>query len=174
MSVVNIVASLLSPEFPAMYLVHTPDMDKAEAEGGKFGGLVGRLVPLPRNTPYRDKAPGIWSDGQGPWFKWINRFLVLALVSLPLIIVGVMSGFRSGDSGTAAQRGFILSWLVLGSISSSLWLKITLPVLTIRGNDPWDIFWFYCISFPLWLPAIGGMVMVGLELQEYGVCTRID
>ena len=99
MSVVNIVASLLSPEFPTMYLVHTPDMDKAEVRGGKFGGLVGVLVPLPFNTPHRDKVPTSWSDGQGPWFKWFNRFLVLALVSLPLIIVGIMSGFRIVHKG---------------------------------------------------------------------------
>ena len=29
------------------------------------------------------------------------------------------------------------------------------------------------LMMPFWAPAIGGMVIVGLELQEYGICRRI-
>ena len=174
MSVVNIVASLLSPEFPTMYLVHTPDMDNARSKGGSFEGLVGSLVPLAHDTSEHDKIPISWSDGQDPWFRWIYRLLVAVLVTVPLIIVGVLSGFRSGDSSTTAQQGWIMAWLALGSISSSLWLRSVLARLgAVRGTLE-DIFWTSFLSIPLWIPAIGGMVMVGLELREYGVCTRID
>jgi len=27
---------------------------------------------------------------------------------------------------------------------------------------------------PLWIPAIGGMVIVRLQLRDYGVCMRIN
>ncbi|RYP64374.1 hypothetical protein DL771_008768 [Monosporascus sp. 5C6A] len=64
MSLVNIIASLFSPEFPTMYLVHTPDMERAKDQGGRFEGLVGRLV-LP-NTP-DDKVHIDWGAHQGLW-----------------------------------------------------------------------------------------------------------
>ncbi len=174
MSVVNIVASLLSPEFPTMYLVHSPDIDEAREKGGSFEGLVRRLVPLPHGTPHHDKVPIVWDERHGPWFKSINRFLVAVLVALPLVIAGGMSGFRSGDNSTAAQRGWITSWIVLGSISSSLWLRLLLPAISEPKGSCGEVFLWCFFSVPLWIPAIGGMVMVGLELREYGVCTRID
>lgn len=44
MSLLNLLANIVTPDYPALYLVRTPEMDEAEARGGFFSGVVGRLV----------------------------------------------------------------------------------------------------------------------------------
>ncbi|KAI5843659.1 hypothetical protein BZA05DRAFT_178381 [Tricharina praecox] len=44
MSIVNLVGSLLTPEYPTLYLVSSREMDEARACGGLFDGVVGKVV----------------------------------------------------------------------------------------------------------------------------------
>ena len=179
MSVANIVASFLTRDYPTMYLVRTPDMARAEQEGGEFDGVVADLdvPPGPRqtkvNTTLANEKPrpsvAIW------------LFLVLS----PLIIVGAISGFQKGNDSTAAQRGWIISWLVIGFISG-LWSLVVKKIGSqlfydeAKGGNHLSGFPFLksfmliiCI-IPFWIPAIGGMVIVGQELHEYGICQRFN
>jgi hypothetical protein len=64
-----------------------------------------------------------------------------------------------------------MSWLVLGSISSLVLKKLVKAVPRMKVSGISSV---YFVAAPFWIPAIGGMVMVGLELREYGVCVRID
>ena len=170
MSAVNIVASFLSPEYPAMYLVRTPDMDRAEESGGKFDGVLAELV-VPDSSNGQDKLSTDLYDG----YKWATILLWFSLAVSPLIIVGALSEFHPGESSTAAQRGWILSWLVVGSISSG-WAAWCRLVVRMNGDSSSNIYLLICLIplLPFWVPTIGGMVTVGQELREYGVCVRYD
>jgi len=174
MSLVNIIASFLSPEYTTMYLVHTPDMDEAEKKGGAFSGLVGKLVtPVPADQRISTE----WSkQGDIVSSQSVLLGLWLALVIVPLVIVGGLSGFQSGIISTAAQRGWIMSWLVVGSVSSG-WIVLARAVSLTESDDGsrWGpVLLGFITAAPCWIPAIGGMVMVGLQLRDYGICWRVD
>jgi len=40
MSIVNLIANMLVPHYPTLYMVRTPTMDQAEEAGGQFEGVV--------------------------------------------------------------------------------------------------------------------------------------
>ncbi|KAK0749679.1 hypothetical protein B0T18DRAFT_407326 [Schizothecium vesticola] len=170
MSVVNLTALLLGPEFPSMYLVRTPDMGEAERQGGDFEGIIATLVtPEDDSDGLTERVCVAW-DGQASDFLWLSIFY-LVLMAAPVCIVGGLSGFRPGDSSTAAQRGWILSWLIVGSISS---VFIALFRTSLSETELGFFFFLLFLTIPFWIPALGGMVMVGLELREYGICSRLS
>ncbi|GAB1314461.1 hypothetical protein MFIFM68171_04671 [Madurella fahalii] len=177
MSVINIIASFLCPEFPAMYLVHSPDMDDASSKGGQFDGLVARLVVSEPGLSDDEKLEPEWVYQKGVNWLLVKGIFWLLLIFTPLIIVGGLSGFRTGEISTVAQRGWLMSWLVVGSLSS-LWIVLVLSV-GVRTpnaihNHRWQVLGFGMSVLLLWAPAVGGMVTVGLELRDYGVCIRLD
>ncbi|KAK1833578.1 hypothetical protein QBC39DRAFT_43867 [Podospora conica] len=182
MSVVNIIASLLCPEYPVMYLVRTPDMAAAIKDGGRFEGLVAELVPFGPDDR-RERIEVAWIPhhlqpfSSGPIY-WIVYPTWVALTVAPLAIVGGLSGFRRGEISTNAQLGWLMGWLVLGSLSGAWaaalqkWLRL---VMTGR-----DYLLMPSVYLPMasvlifWVPAIVGMYTVGQEIKEYGICARFD
>jgi hypothetical protein len=44
MSIVNLVAQVVTPDYPSLFLVRSDVMDEAESRGGIFDGVVGRLA----------------------------------------------------------------------------------------------------------------------------------
>ena len=173
MSVVNLTALFLGPEFPSMYLVWTPDMDEAEQQGGDFEGIIATLV-TPEDGPdgLTERADLLWY-GPVSIFSW-SIVYYLVLMAAPVCIVGGLSGFRPGDTSTAAQRGWILSWLIVGSVSSGVVAFFRAAMLSEFATDRAFFFFFLFLAIPFWIPALGGMVMVGLELREYGICSRLS
>ena len=159
MSAVNILANLVMPEYPAMFIVHTPDLDKAVGEGGVVEGVVAEIDP-DKVKGYDGMLKEEWGD-KYPGFWYIVTTWVLLFT--PLIIVGALSRFTTGESSTVMQRGFIMSWQVV-SIACGV-----IPYWHGRiGHAAWiGTCWVFAA------PAIGGMVMVGLEIKDYGVCTKI-
>lgn len=171
MSVVNLTALLLGPEYPSMYLVWTPDMDEAERQGGAFEGMIATLV-IPQDGPN-----GLKERTGIEWWEpvWNKRWLLIyffLLTAAPVCIVGGLSKFHSGDNSTAAQRGWIMSWLIVGSLSSSCVALFRFAM----EPDEYLMSFFYLLlwTVPFWIPALGGMVIVGLELREYGICSRLS
>jgi hypothetical protein len=55
MSVVNLIAALFYPDYPEAYLVETSILVEARSRGGKFHGVVGRLVEA-------ESALEVWED----------------------------------------------------------------------------------------------------------------
>lgn len=177
MSSVNAIASVLSPTYPAMYLVRTPDMGFAESEGGRFEGVVAELIPHTEPENRRDAAgtpkrvSSSFTDRPSRTLAGIGIFLFS--LAIPLALVGGLSRFNQGLISSAAQRGWIISWIAVGSVSSVGAMSFQ---YALRGLD---VSWRYSIVFlgficPSWIPAIGGMIMVGGQLREYGICTRFD
>lgn len=162
MSIVNFAATILCPTYPTMYLVHTPDLDQAEFEGGSFDGIIAQLDV--------DR----YSKGSEEHYNFYEKrgweFIIITVICflIPIAAVGGLSGFKKGDS-TAPQRGWLMTWLVAGSISG-------LCAAYIRRSPkmaPASVA-IYLAVMPFWIPAIGGMVMVGKGMREYGTCIRID
>lgn len=47
MSFLNLMAALVCPEYPYMFLVESPMSDEAKARGCILNGMVGRAISLP-------------------------------------------------------------------------------------------------------------------------------
>ncbi|KAI5841719.1 hypothetical protein BZA05DRAFT_412832 [Tricharina praecox] len=45
MSLVNLAIHLVTPSYPSIYLVHSPEMDEARDRGGIFEGYIGKVIP---------------------------------------------------------------------------------------------------------------------------------
>ena len=202
MSILNGFANLLSPTYPAIFLIRTRLLTELEQEG---------------KCSFRAVLDVELSDCSASTLDEMNGFLknqaAFYLNFVPLALVGGLSGFRGGNS-TALQRGFTLSWLVVGTIYGSTlhMLGYTINTFKIVGR-PFARFNYWrrrgC-KLPLkWsrdlvfsksemdttmnpylenpmpdlslfsqlalfsAPAFGGMVVVGMMLKEYGVCTRV-
>jgi hypothetical protein len=181
MSLVNIATALVTPEYAAMYLVHTPDLDQAEKEEGtggsegeenRFDGMVA-AIDFDKVTEPLSLDPGV-DD------KILSHIaLGFLLIAAPFAIVGLLSGFRPAGS-TTSQRGWMMTWYVVGA-ASSFWVRLMLHHSGILNTDEDGkfsifeaVFAWMIVVVPLWAPAIGGMVMVGLMLRDYGVCTLLD
>ncbi|KAI9768637.1 MAG: hypothetical protein M1839_003997 [Geoglossum umbratile] len=117
----------------------------------------------------------------------------LAVGAASLIIIAIFSHFHPGSS-TKSQRIWTMMWLAFGTffqlvlqillvISSKLKSEskrqkpqeVTAGEVSISGKR---IVFYFVISFlTLFIyavPAIGGLVVVGQMIQNYGTCTRFD
>ncbi|KAF4806627.1 hypothetical protein CGCSCA5_v014226 [Colletotrichum siamense] len=200
MSLVNLIALLLTPEYNCIYLVHTPDLDRARRQGGRFSGLVASVDLDSIKEPLRTFWP---SQAAHASYFAVTTVLLLA----PLVIVAALTGFDPGQS-TIYQRVWVLSWLGFGIVMGPLIRLSTIfpselhGVYKIGANDAiayalenatfmeraidWLVtkyFWVVETSFYLYVvigagilftPAIGGMVIVGQMLEEFGFCRRLD
>ena len=148
-----------------MFMVRTPAMEDAERDGGVFIGhigdveLVGDVKSSSRVTP----AQGLWlgdlwnSTYRGP-------LLLLILSCCPFAIIGGLSGFRKQNS-TPLQQGFTMAWLAFGTVSCGV------NVSNIRNPDmSWSVIFWISIGV---IPAIGAMVVVGMMLRDYGICSLL-
>jgi len=112
---------------------------------------------------------------------WLFRYLLLPILvgSLSLVVVGAMTQFKEGES-TKAQRGWTLSWLVVG-IACGWWADLMTLVLipdhnAKTGKMEKSLYIFLQIPLAIALlglfcvPAIGGFVTVAGMLWEYGIC----
>jgi hypothetical protein len=104
----------------------------------------------------------------------------LVFGSVSLLIIGLLSRFRQGSS-TKAQRGWTMTWLVLGMLLGGLsdfWSTFLIPTKDrLKKRDMCEFIWrlvaFSLLFGVLLAPAIGGFVVVGQMLVDYGSCTRI-
>lgn len=175
MSVVNLLANLFIPEYPCLYLVSSPNMEEAIQHGGVFQPIVAEL-DLNRDLSERPAEKKTWRSRM----TWRSlRYSILdwsvGLVSwfaalCPLIVVGVMSRFKANES-TMMQRGWIITWTVAG-----LGIPLLIDVILVNARFSLKHKEYIEKYLPIigYAPAIGGMVVVGYMIQEYGVCTFIS
>jgi hypothetical protein len=165
MSFTNVVVNLVTPTYDSAFLVWTPDMEAARNRGAVFDGVVGRLDIDKINKSDLEavispEANSAQYTRRSPWFYALSAFLAL----VPIAIVGGLSGFRAGNS-TALQRGFTMTWLVSGIFAGFL-----VGLWSVYAEDSVAIMY---LSFVSWAPALGGMVVVGKMLREYGTCSQL-
>ncbi len=161
MSIVNTFANMLSPSYPTLYLVRTPAMDEAEAEGCFFSGEI--EVELDRKAELVEN-------------KWYEREYCTSMIGglllglVPLVVVGALSGFRAGGS-TLIQQVFTMAWLVVSILIGGIFAAV--PAISNK-----KIYAVIAVGLVLYVPVVGGtaivgMVLVGLMIREFGVCTLI-
>ncbi|KAF7367615.1 hypothetical protein MSAN_00825000 [Mycena sanguinolenta] len=181
MSVVNLLGALLTPSYPTMYLVRSEVMDELDRRSGGpepyFDGTVGFLEPAEgaRVEELGEKEQQVPTNMeptpsqvlQAHATRILQFYIGLAVAGgIPLAIIGGLTKFRPGDS-TKSQRVWLMMWLVFG-YGGAVRARIRLDMAQ-KFNSKWLLFSsVYAVS------AIGGMVVAGKMLQEYGDCIRLD
>ncbi|KAL2843051.1 hypothetical protein BJX68DRAFT_270376 [Aspergillus pseudodeflectus] len=172
MSIINLIATCITPEYPAIYMVRTSLMNQAEAHGALITGEVGCLdldqVDLQKDQTNLDLLE-------------LGGFL---LSLPPLAIVGALSHFSAGRS-SMLERGFTMAWLAVGTVGGLwAWIGATGIFMAISTFDrafsarelsmtAWLTYWL-AVVIPLAAPAMGGFVVVAKMLGEYGVCIDLS
>ena len=100
-------------------------------------------------------------------------FAMIVGILVAFMIVGIvasLSHFKVGQS-TSAQRAWTMTWLVVGMIFGPfgfVWNTATIP-----AADFSEFLVIAIISGILCIPAVGGFVVVGQMLRDYGNCIRV-
>lgn len=195
MSIINLLGSLMCPEYPALYLVESEAMREArqaqEMQEGQeeqepqtreaqeqnccfFEGTVGKL-----NVDYeKQMLKTVRSNGE--------TYLTFFLAVIPIAIIGGISKFQKGDS-TQAQRVWVLVWVVCGVLVGGLGLPVghlyyVGSLADLQGIDksnmraPAVFPTLYklatCLTYSA--PAIGGFTVVSQMISVYGVCIKLS
>ncbi|KAJ5408993.1 hypothetical protein N7509_002876 [Penicillium cosmopolitanum] len=129
---------------------------------------------------------------------------LLVIITMPLLVIGVMSRFQPGES-TIAQRVWILGWLLVGMVAINNPFCVDLIIIGIDNvksrltrrrhlqtheSGPSDrerrhyrqgikiyaslVLWICMYLGFLATPAIGRFVVVGQMLHEYGSCLSLE
>jgi hypothetical protein len=114
---------------------------------------------------------------------------ISALVT-PYVLIAIFSnGFEAGTMSTPLQRGFVMSWLVVGQVFGAL-SALRGHEDSSAGNIFWDIddwsdivknwgnfvLFLFSVLLPLLAgitPALGGFVVVGLMIKQFGSCVVV-
>ena len=228
MSILNLTANLLTPEYPMLFMVQSDGMRIRQLGYSKpqFDGIVGTIVPENARTDNsgfydtisaRDilrkqgKCQGMvqipedyvedQSDGElevlvlgsfgrhetTPTFDRTQKIrnlvaiaIGIAALVIPYVLIAIFShGFETGTESTTLQRGFVMSWLVVGQVFGAIsgWLGHS-------DSTAGNLFYNYQLRdregyFSLLLlvavitPAVGGFVVVGLMIKQFGSCVLV-
>lgn len=185
MSLINLIGNLIRPQYDAMFVVESEDLDqlrariKAEVESGDAAaaelfmvtGTVGRLTPLAEANL---KQSHLEKRGQqslnsrfepdtGIFFLLMGAFY---LGAVPIAIVGGLSHFAPAQSALY-QRVWTMMWLVFGfAVGATVSMFTTHRTMKIGSMAATEVLFsvFYAA------PAIGGYVVVAQMINEFGVC----
>lgn len=184
MSIMNSFANMLTPEYPSMFVIRTPTMDQAENKHAFFKGAI-KVDPLRARSPksslgrlgqHLDRL-FLGPDDRFTLGNLLILFVSLVLSLIPLAVVGILSRFQKGNS-TEMERGFTMAWLIVGVVYG----------LGIARGESQLMLWIFgkhrhrhrakflgpfFLLLTLGVPAIGGMVMVGLMMENFGTCTLV-
>lgn len=109
----------------------------------------------------------------------------ISLLAIEVFLYFNLSGFKSGPGSTNVQKGFTMAWVVLGSyygglagLSAIVYNHISNTLFSMSGTVGFTERMISLLMLLLWFgagltPAIGGMVIVGLMIKDFGQCTRV-
>ena len=126
---------------------------------------------------------------------FLEFFLFLLLLALPIIIVGVLSGFRRGSHSSHAQRVWIMGWIASGQLLGLQSIMFSNGVrsykflrnnirdikMFLQGDESGQkgfqhlfvVFIVLLIILPFMAFPVGGYIVVGKMILSYGDCQRI-
>lgn len=183
----------------AEYILRRKDGEETvERQVTRVGKSPRGMILIPMCAPFtRKNTKNPW-DNSDNWRitrnlfnkneRWFNESNFLNFVApvffgcISIAIFGGISHFRKGEESTSLQRGFVMSWLIVGFLfgpiagSISKWVADYGDEIMIY-RDVFDIFiktlkfiFLYAVTL---VPAVGGLIVVCQELLQYGSCTRI-
>jgi hypothetical protein len=219
MSIINLIANLLTPEYPTIFIVHSDGMDEFVKQGEEFDGIVGTIVPPERSDPgFYSKLPvrGItWNAdlnsynalvqipegyiGEGdeelevqapdigryetiPNFSQTQKVRNLVAIGIgivglvtPYVLIAIFTdGFQTGSISTPVQRVFVMSWLVVGQVFGALSVLYEVNFFKVYEGEDWEDLSDPVVSLlPVIAPALGGFVVVGLMIKQFGSCVLV-
>ncbi|KAF2704797.1 hypothetical protein K504DRAFT_461051 [Pleomassaria siparia CBS 279.74] len=107
---------------------------------------------------------------------FLTLWAPLAFGSISILVIGLLTRFQKGRESTQLQRGFTMSWLIVGMLFGSIPRDVTGLALLSKGF--WSALKRIAIVVVLFgvffVPAIGGIVVVCHMIMSYGICTRIS
>jgi predicted benzoate:H+ symporter BenE len=92
---------------------------------------------------------------------------------IPLLIVALISKMDPGSS-SFAQRSWLMTWVVFGAVFGPI-IEWRRGELMSYGQSTWSA-QLSTISLAAFYaaPAIGGFVVVGQMIMDYGTCIQLD
>ena len=188
MSVMNLCAALVLPDYPAVYVVRSAESDEAIAQGGRIDGAIGRLVPsgdhtllvvgagsqtelaqsnevtqmLDEQTPGRQMKHDILRPRSARNRRGI---LILGFILIPAVIAFHAMPFVIIGILTRFRAG-------KSTKAERVWTMMWLVLGVVFGPYVDDKSMRYAF-IPYAAPAIGGFVVVGQMWRAYGSCTLI-
>ena len=143
----------------------------------------------PRRRPTQEKAklllpscsnferPGRQNDFTTDMSVFTFIACSMAIGSIPIAINGCLSHFQIGQS-THAQRVWIMIWLVFGVVLGPITTMadfVGSHSITGRGDLANSYVLVYAVGIAILYaaPAIGGFVVVGEMIRQYGTCIQI-
>jgi hypothetical protein len=205
-SILNLAGSLISHEYPTLYMVRSHVMEEAIKDGGIFDGTIGVLceaerIEVPRmgklvsqnevgilrdvvrfltgmscgsrsgTTTAHVRAPamGFYQIRQLSKLERMlsvsTAFLTFLVVFAPYCIIGALTRFEL-QSSTFMQRFWMMSWLVVGQFAGALMAFIMNAIKSQGGRIV-----ILLSAFPLFIPAVGGLITVRNMMVELGKCS---
>lgn len=224
MSLVNLVGNLICPQYDAIYIVESSDLDALRQEiddeeerGGVdarpnfvVDGTVGRLsedsekalkethkesydfhtlkllggIHDSQLSPRRINS--LANRGNVSTLNLLFAFMPLLFIYaslVPIAIVGALSRFKNGGS-SKYQRVWTMVWLSFGSVGgTALGQILNLPagaegdMFTVAsgGSTRYSVYTATVGMLAVYsATAIGGYVVVGQMIREYGTCIEIS
>lgn len=184
MSLINLLATLLVPQYPAMYLVETEVMRECQQQpDAVFEGIVGILKENLEDLE-RDRMAPTLPDKYG--FGWLLLDLskrswwapiAWTPTAVSLCIIWALSRFRPASS-TPTQRGVLMLWLALGSYTGVLGYDHAISENR-RNRRVTLINRIVSIALVIYIhvltvgPVVWGFIIVGEMLKEYGSCSQL-
>lgn len=104
----------------------------------------------------------------------VKYFITIVVALTPLTVYGSMSHFKPGSiplTESSTWRAYTVQWLILGVICG-IWWVLDQELKDARLNRAWQVgpMLRACVYIVSASPAVGGFVVVGQMLSEYGVC----
>ena len=112
------------------------------------------------------------------WGLLLITYAPLLVNGIAIAINGSISRFRNGSRSTRLQRGFALLWMIFNGFYGQYgqWFLDTcsrnFPGLRDKSRVE-GILNVVVLWIAFFTPAIGGMVLAGIEMSRYGSCTRL-
>ncbi|KAH8817263.1 hypothetical protein F5884DRAFT_896932 [Xylogone sp. PMI_703] len=174
MSLLNLLGTLVCPQYSALYLVESSVMDEARrVTGTVIEGTVGRLTEThterTRQRPHRQSNDMKWWKSKQ---QWIRLPVALAPTAISVLIIWALSRFQVRES-TLAQRVWVITWLVVGSVIGLAGAEVRGEDITVEHSRRELMIRCFQICIGA-APAIGGFIVVGQMLHDYGVCNLIS
>jgi hypothetical protein len=98
---------------------------------------------------------------------------ILALIA-PYVLIYVFSGFQRGTVSTPLQRGFVMSWLLAGQVFGAFmgWGGQENSAVSFHKLNRLTLI-SIIVCLVIFTPAIGGFVVVGLMIKQFGSCVLV-